>query len=97
MQILFGELLREVQRIKSEGDYEAGKKLVEDYGVQVDYDLHKEVLERWNKLNIAPYAGFINPKLEMKAGCGKIGDVIISYPEDFMQQMLEYGERYSAL
>ena len=97
LQVIFGNLLREVQRIKSEGDYESGKALVEDYGVQVDYDLHKEILERWNKLKIAPYAGFINPKLEMKAGCGRIGDVTISYPDDFMQQMLEYGERYSAL
>jgi dipeptidyl-peptidase-3 len=97
LRTLFGELLREVQRIKSEGDYEAGRELVERYGVQVDYDLHKEVLERWNKLNIAPYAGFINPKLEMKAGCGRIGDVTISYPDDFMGQMLEYGERYSTL
>jgi dipeptidyl-peptidase-3 len=97
LQNLFGDLLREVQRIKSEGDYEAGKALVENYGVKVDYDLHKEVLERWNKLNIAPYAGFINPKLEMKAGCGRVNDVVISYPDDFMSQMLEYGERYSSL
>ncbi|MCK5857283.1 MAG: dihydrofolate reductase [Bacteroidales bacterium] len=94
---LFGELLREVQRIKSEGDFEAGKDLVENYGVQVDYELHKEVLERWSKLNIAPYAGFINPKLEMKAGCGRINDVVISYPNDFMDQMLEYGEVYGSL
>jgi len=94
---LFGELLAEVQRIKSEGDYEAGKHLVEHYGVQVDFDLHKEVLERWNKLKIAPYAGFINPKLEMKAGCGRVNDVVISYPDNFMTQMLEYGERYSSL
>ncbi len=97
LQKLFGDLLREVQRIKSEGDFEAGKQLVENYGVQVDYELHKEVLERWNKLNIAPYAGFINPKLEMKAGCGRVNDVVISYPDDFMTQMLEYGERYSSL
>jgi len=94
---LFGELLKEVQRIKSEGDFEAGKALVENYGVQVDYELHKEVLERWNKLNIAPYAGFINPKLEMKAGCGRVNDVVISYPDDFTDQMLEYGERYASL
>jgi len=94
---LFGDLLAEVQRIKSEGDYEAGKQLVENYGVQVDYDLHKEVLERWNKLKIAPYAGFINPKLEMKAGCGRVNDVVISYPDDFMNQMLEYGDRYGSL
>jgi len=94
---LFGELLAEVQRIKSEGDYEAGKQLVENYGVQVDYDLHKEVLERWDRLNIAPYAGFINPKLEMKAGCGKVNDVVLSYPDDFMSQMLEYSERYGSL
>jgi len=97
LQKLFGDLLREVQRIKSEGDFEAGKQLVENYGVQVDYELHKEVLERWNKLNIAPYAGFINPKLEMKAGCGRVNDVVISYPDDFMTQMLEYGDRYSSL
>jgi dipeptidyl-peptidase-3 len=94
---LFGDLLREVQRIKSEGDFEAGKALVENYGVKVDYDLHKEVLKRWERLNIAPYAGFINPKLEMKAGCGRIGDVRISYPDDFMTQMLEYGTRYATL
>ncbi len=97
LQTIFGELLQEVQRIKSEGDFEAGKQLVENYGVQVDYELHTEVLERWNKLNIAPYAGFINPKLEMKAGCGRINDVEISYPDNFMEQMIEYGERYSSL
>ena len=94
---LFGELLREVQRIKSEGDFEAARNLVENYGVKVDYDLHKEVLERWEKLNIAPYAGFINPRLEIKAACGRTGEVEISYPMDFMGQMLEYGERYATL
>ncbi|MEW6005794.1 MAG: dihydrofolate reductase [Stygiobacter sp.] len=94
---LFGELLREIQRIKSEGDYNAGKNLVENYGVKVDKDLHKEVLERYSKLKIAPYAGFIQPKLiPIKKG-EKIVDVKIEYPEDFTKQMLEYAKNYSLL
>lgn len=94
---LFGELLREIQRIKSEGDFEAGKKLVETYGVKVDPALHEEVLNRSKKLNIAPYAGFINPKLVPVEQNGKIIDVKVEYPDDFMKQMLEYAERYSNL
>ena len=95
---LFGELLHEVQRIKSEGDYEAGKNLVETYGVKVDYGLHKEVLERWKKLNIAPFAGFINPKLTaVYNNDGTIKGVKIEYPDDFAMQMMEYAEGYSYL
>ncbi len=94
---LFGKLLREIQRIKSEGDYEAGKNLVETYGVKVDTDLHKEVLERFRKLNIAPYSGFINPKLVPVMDGDKIVDVKIEYPEDFTEQMLYYAKEYSFL
>lgn len=94
---LFGQLLREVQRIKSEGDFAAGRDLVENYGVKVDRELHKEVLERYGKLNIAPYSGFINPKLVPVLEDGKIVDVKIEYPEDFTQQMLEYARDYSFL
>jgi dipeptidyl-peptidase-3 len=97
LRILFGELLREVQRIKSEGYFEAAKNLVENYGVKVDADLHKEVLERWKKLNIAPFAGFINPKLEVEMFEGKIKDVNVKYPDDFTDQMLYYAKHYSFL
>ncbi|MEG8990605.1 dihydrofolate reductase [Ignavibacteria bacterium 4148-Me] len=94
---LFGQLLREIQRIKSEGDYEAGKNLVENYGVKVDTELHNEVLERYQKLNIAPYAGFINPKLIPVMNGDEIIDVKIEYPEDFTEQMLYYANEYSVL
>lgn len=94
---LFGQLLRELQRIKSEGDYEAGKNLIEDYGVIVDQEIHKEVLERYKKLNIAPYAGFINPKLVPVTEGEKIIDVKIEYPKDFTEQMLYYAKEYSFL
>lgn len=95
---LFGQLLLEIQKIKSEGDYEAGKKLVETYGVQVDQSLHKEVLTRSEKLNIPPYGGFINPRLvPVTNGEGKITDIKVEYPADFTLQMLEYGEKYSFL
>jgi len=94
---LFGELLKEIQRIKSEGDYEAGKALVEYYGVKVDYALHKEVKERWKKLNIAPYAAFINPQLTPVMKDGKIVDVKISFPSDFTSQMLYYAKEHSFL
>lgn len=94
---LFGELLREIQRIKSKGDYEAGRRLVEDYGVKVDADVHKNVLDRIAKLAVAPYSGFINPKLEPVIVDGRIVDVKISYPEDFTEQMLEYGREYGFL
>jgi dipeptidyl-peptidase-3 len=94
---LFGQLLRELQRIKSEGDYEAGKNLIENYGVIVDQEIHKEVLERYKKLNIAPYAGFINPKLVPVTEGEKIIDVKIEYPKDFTEQMLYYAKEYSFL
>lgn len=95
---LFGQLLREIQRIKSQGDYEAGKALVENYGVKVDQEIHAEVLQRVEKLNIAPYSGFINPVLKPVMGeDGKITDVKIEYPNDFAQQHLFYGENYSFL
>lgn len=94
---LFGQLLREIQRIKSEGDYAAGMALIEDYGVQVDPDLHQEVLDRAEKLNSAPYGGFINPKLVPVTENGQITDIVIEYPDDFTGQMLEYGEKYNFL
>ncbi len=101
LRTLFGDLLRELQRIKSEGDFAAGQALIEGYAVNVDEELHKEVIERYKKLNLAPYSGFINPKLEAiyeggEQG-GKIIDVKISYPSDFSEQMLEYGKEYSLL
>ena len=94
---LFGELLKEVQRIKSEGDYNAGKQLVEGYGVKVDHELHKEVLERYKKLNLAPYAGFINPEYTPVEKDGEIVDVKISYPMDFVGQMMKYTKEHSFL
>jgi len=96
---LFGELLREVQRIKSEGDYEAGKQLVERYAVVVDADLHDEVLRRYRALNIEPYGGFVNPeyRLVYDPTGTKVVDVEISYPADYVQQMLGYGREYSLL
>ena len=94
---LFGELLRELQRIKSQGDYKAGQSLIETYGVKIDPALHKEVLDRYAKLNIAPYAGFIQPKLVPQIENGKLIDVKIEYPKDFKTQMLEYGKNYALL
>jgi dipeptidyl-peptidase-3 len=94
---LFGELLSEVQRITSEGDFEAARNLVETYGVKVDRELHTEVLRRFEKLNIAPYKGFINPVLVPKYENGKLIDVLVDYPDDFTKQMLYYAERYSFL
>ncbi len=93
----FGELLREIQRIKSEGDYKAAHDLVETYGVKVDPALHKEMLERYKKLNVAPYQGFINPKLVPVMENGVMKDVRIEYPSNFTQQMLEYGKNYGFL
>ncbi|HFA48565.1 MAG TPA: dihydrofolate reductase [Bacteroidetes bacterium] len=97
LQQLFGELLREVQRIKSQGDYAAAKALFEKYGIKVDPELHKEVLARAEKLHIPPYGGFINPKLVPVMEGGKITDVKVEYPDDFTQQMLEYGREYGFL
>ncbi len=97
LRTLFGELLREVQRIKSEGDFEAGKALVETYGVKVDAEIHKEVLARAEKLDIAPYSGFINPKLVAVMEGEAIVDVKIEYPDDFVAQMMEYAKDYAFL
>lgn len=94
---LIAKLLKEVQRIKSEGDYEAGKALVENYGVAVDQELLLEIRERYYKLNLAPYSGFINPEYEFVTKDGEVIDVIVSYPVDFTRQMLEYGKKYSFL
>jgi dipeptidyl-peptidase-3 len=94
---LFGQLLREVQRIKSQGDYEAGKKLMEDYGVKIDYELHKEIRERFAKLNTAPYSGFVYPTLEAIEKDGEIVDVKLNYNFDFKAQMLKYAKEYSFL
>ena len=96
---LFGELLREVQRIKSQGDYDAAKALVEGYGVKVDQAIHQQVLDRAEALGIAPYGGFINPDFtpEVDANTGALVDVKLSYPDDFTQQMLGYGAQYGVL
>jgi len=97
LQALFGDLLREIQRIKSEGDYEAGKALVETYGVQVDPELHAEVLARTEKFNSAPYGGFINPQLVPITTDGKITEVRVEYPDDFATQMLYYADEFTTL
>lgn len=95
---LFGKLLAEVQRIKSEGDYVAGKKLVEDYAVKVNPEIHKEVLERYGKLDIAPYKGFVNPLYTaVKDAEGNITDVTVDYSEGYVEQMLRYSKDYSPL
>jgi len=97
LRSLFADLLKEIQRIKSEGDFEAGKALVENYGVIVDKDIHIEVLERYKKLNIAPYAGFLNPKYELVKENNEIVDVSLSYGESFIDQMMRYSKDYSFL
>ena len=95
---LFGKLLAEVQRIKSEGDYAAGKALVENYGVKVDPTLHKEILERYTKLHLAPYTGFVNPQMkEVKNAKGEVTDIVLDYSEGYAEQMLRYSRDYSFL
>ena len=95
---LFGQLLGEIQRIKSEGDYAAGEALVETYAVKVDPELHKEVLERYAKLNIAPYKGFVNPVYTpVYDADGNITDVTISYDEDYLPQVMRYSKEYRTL
>ena len=86
-----------MQRITSEGDYAAGKSLIETYGVKVDPTLHKEVLARYRKLNVAPYQGFIQPRLVPTEIQGRVTDVKVEYPTDFAQQMLEFGRKYKYL
>ena len=95
---LFGELLREIQRIKSEGDYESGKRIIENWGVKIDQNLHAEILARYEKLNLAPYTGFVNPRLiPVFSGEGEITDVKVGYETDYLGQMLYYGKEYSFL
>jgi dipeptidyl-peptidase III len=97
LRSLFGKLLMEIQRITSEGDYKAAGELVEQYAVKVDPELHKEVLERYRKLNIAPYAGFINPQFTLEMRADTLKDISITYPMDFTAQMLYYSRNYSFL
>ena len=97
LRVIFGNLLREIQRIKSEGDFDAAQALVENYGTQVDEELHAEVLERYSTLGVAPYSGFINPVLSPVMDGEEIIDVKIEYPMDFVGQMLNYGKNYSFL
>ena len=98
LRTLFGELLSEIQRIKSTGDYQGAHDLVENYAVKVDPVLHAEVLERYKKLNLAPYKGFVNPKYEAVVdAAGKITDVKVTYDEGYAEQMLRYSKDYSNL
>ena len=97
LRTLFGQLLRETQRLTSEGDYAAAQNLIETYGVKVDVGLHNQVLRRYAKLKVAPYQGFIQPRLVPVIKGASIVDVHLEYPTDFMLQMLDYGKRYSFL
>jgi dipeptidyl-peptidase-3 len=95
---LFARLLADIQRIKSEGDYDAARQLVERYAIKVDADLHQEVLARYKKLNLAPYKGFINPWLiPVLDADGEISDVQVDYSESYVHQMLRYGQEYGTL
>lgn len=95
---LFGELLAEIQRIKSEGDFEAARLLVEKYAVNINPDLHREILARYKKLNLAPYKGFINPKMTLEMDEeGEITDVVLDYEESYVDQMLRYSDEYGTL
>ena len=95
---LFGQLLGEIQRIKSEGDYEAGRNLVETYAVKVDPKLHKEVLDRYSRLDIAPYRGFVNPVyVPVRNDKGAIVDVKVTYGEDYLPQVMRYSREYKTL
>ena len=98
LRALFAELLGEIQRIKSEGDYEAGKALIETYAVNIDPELHKEVLERYKALNLKPYGGFINPEIQIVYGeDGSVKDYVPVYTDDYLGQMLLYGKKYGTL
>ena len=95
---LFGELLAEIQRIKSEGDFEAARLLVEKYAVNIDPELHREILARYKKLNLAPYKGFMNPKMTLEMDEeGEITDVVLDYEESYVDQMLRYSDEYGTL
>jgi len=98
LRSLFGQLLKEIQRIKSEGDLDAARNLVENYAVKVDRQLHEEILQRFKKLNLAPYSGFLNPVYELKTWpCGTPNDVLIRYDEDYTSQMLRYSKEFGFL
>ena len=97
LRALFAELLAEIQRIKSEGDYAAGKNLIETYAVHIDPTLHKEVKERYDALGLKPYGGFINPEIRPVEKDGKVVDYEIVYSDDYLGQMLEYGRKYGTL
>ena len=98
LRALFAELLAEIQRIKSEGDYEAGKALIETYAVNIDPELHKEVLERYNALNLKPYGGFVNPEIQPVTGPdGTVTDYVPVYTDDYIGQMMLYGKKYGTL
>ena len=98
LRVIFGQLLKEIQRIKSEGDFQAGQDLVENYGVQVDQPLHEQVLARAEVLNIPAYGAFINPRMTAETDeAGTITDVKIEYPDNFLEQMLRYGKEYAFL
>ena len=97
LKIIFGELLKEIQRIKSEGDFNAAEKMVETYGVKVNPVLHAEVLERFKKLDLAPYSGFMQPKLVPVFNAGVFKDLKVEYDANFATQMLRYSKDYSTL
>ena len=97
LRALFAQLLAEIQRIKSEGDYEAGKNLIETYAVNIDPVLHKEVKQRYEALNLKPYGGFINPDIVPVEKDGKIVDYKVVYNDDYLKQQLDYGKKYGAL
>jgi dipeptidyl-peptidase-3 len=98
LRSLFARLLAEIQRIKSEGDYEAARQLVERYAVKVDAQLHQEVLERYKRLDLAPYKGFVNPVLKPVLDAqGEISDIQVDYTESYVHQMLRYGQEYGTL
>jgi dipeptidyl-peptidase-3 len=94
---LFGDLLAEMQRIKSEGDYAAGREIVEKYAVNIDPELHKEIKERYETLNLKPYGGFVNPEIVPVIEEGVIKDYIVEYPDNYLEQMLQYGKKYRTL
>lgn len=94
---LFGELLSEMQRIKSEGDYTAGKEIVERYAVNIDPELHKEIKDRYQNLNLKPYGGFVNPEIVPVIENGEVIDYIVEYPDNYLEQMLHYGKKYRTL
>lgn len=97
LRLLFGQLLSEIQDIKSTGNYAQAKKMVETYGIQIDPTLHKEVKDRYAQLNIAPYGGFVNPTFDVQQENGKIVDIKLVYPSSFVEQMLDYDEKYQYL